>query len=147
MKKSEKSFSTKYFVTIPKSITEIRGLGWSCTDPRGHGTYTKYDDLIIKGSTNSVAESYARGEGFQFVSIGKTDKLLGDTDGDDSVTIVDASVIQRHLAEIPTAVYIEAAVDADQDGQVTIIDATAIQRWLAEQKPMKVSEKYLYRAE
>lgn len=134
MKKSEKSFSTKYFVTIPKSITEIRGLGWSCTDPRGHGTYTKYDDLIIKGSTNSVAESYARGEDFQFVSIGKTDKLLDDTDGDDSVTIVDASVIQRHLAEIPTAVYIEAAVDADQDGQVTIIDATAIQRWLAELK-------------
>ena len=58
--------------------------------------------------------------------------LLGDSDGDDSVTIVDATVIQRHLAEIPTAVYIEAAADADQDGQVTIVDATCIQRWLAE---------------
>ena len=58
--------------------------------------------------------------------------LLGDTDADDSVTIVDATVIQRHIAEIPTAVYIEAAADADQDGQVTILDATSIQRWLAE---------------
>ena len=119
-------------ITIPKNVTEIRGLGWSCTDPRGHGTYTKYDDLVIKGFTNSVAESYAREEGFQFVGIGKANKLLGDTDGDDSVTIVDATVIQRHLAEIPTAVYIEAAADADQDGQVTILDATAIQRWLAQ---------------
>lgn len=36
------------------------------------------------------------------------------------------------VAEIPTAVYIEAAADADQDGSVTIIDATAIQRWLVQ---------------
>ena len=119
-------------ITIPKSVNEIRGIGWNCTDPGGHGTYMKNEHLVIKGYTNSVAESYARDEGFQFVSIGKIDKLLGDADGDDSVTIVDATVIQRHLAEIPTAVYIEAAADADQDGQVTIIDATCIQRWLAE---------------
>ena len=121
-------------ITVPKSVTEIRGLGWSCTDPRGHGTYKKYDDLVIKGYTNSAAESYARDNGFTFISLGKVDRLLGDTDADDSVTIVDATVIQRHLAELPTAVYIEAAADADQDGSVTIIDATAIQRWLAELK-------------
>ena len=119
-------------ITIPKSVTEIRSLGWNYADPGGHGTYTKNDDLVIKGYTYSVAESYARDEGFQFVSIGKADKLLGDADGDDSVTILDATVIQRHLASIPTAVYIEAAADADQDGSVTIIDATAIQRWLVQ---------------
>ena len=118
-------------ITIPKSVNEIRGIGWNCADPGGHGTYTKNEDLVIKGYTNSVAESYAREEEFQFVGIGKANKLLGDTDGDNSVTILDATVIQRHLAEIPTAVYIEAAADADHDGQVTILDATAIQRWLA----------------
>ena len=88
--------------------------------------------MTIRGYSGTVAESYARDNGFTFVSLGKVDRLLGDSDGDDSVTIVDATVIQRHLAEIPTAVYIEAAADADQDGEVTIIDATAIQRWLAE---------------
>ena len=57
---------------------------------------------------------------------------LGDTDGDGEVTIIDATVIQRHLASIPTSTYIEAAADADEDGSISIIDATYIQRWLAQ---------------
>ena len=56
---------------------------------------------------------------------------LGDADGDGEVTILDATAIQRHLASLPTAVFLEAPADADEDGEVTILDATAIQRWLA----------------
>lgn len=59
-------------------------------------------------------------------------KKLGDVDGDETVTIIDATCIQRHLASIPTYAYIEKAADTDEDGEVTIIDATCIQRWLVD---------------
>ena len=58
--------------------------------------------------------------------------FLGDVDGDDEVTIIDATCIQRKLANIPTATFVEAAADADGDGGLTIIDATVIQRHLAQ---------------
>ncbi len=58
--------------------------------------------------------------------------LLGDVDCDDEVTIIDATCIQRKLANIPIAKFIETAADADEDGGFSIIDATAIQRWLAQ---------------
>ena len=57
--------------------------------------------------------------------------ILGDVDGDNVVTIIDATAIQRHLAGIATKAYIESAADADGDGSVSILDATAIQRHLA----------------
>ena len=58
--------------------------------------------------------------------------ILGDADADGEVTILDATAVQRHLAELPTAAYREEAADADEDGEVTILDATAVQRCLAE---------------
>ena len=61
-----------------------------------------------------------------------TQYILGDVDGDSEVSIVDATLIQRHLAEIPVYSYNEAAADTDGDGSVTIIDATCIQRYLVQ---------------
>ena len=58
-------------------------------------------------------------------------QLLGDADGDCDVTILDATVIQRMLADLPVDSYNEAAADTDSDGDVTILDATFIQRFLA----------------
>ena len=57
--------------------------------------------------------------------------MLGDVDGDGTITIIDATCIQRHLASIPTFAYNEDAADTDEDGSISIIDATYIQRWLA----------------
>lgn len=57
--------------------------------------------------------------------------LLGDADNDDKLTILDATAIQRKLANLPTASFNEKAADADEDTKVTILDATAIQRKLA----------------
>jgi surface antigen len=57
--------------------------------------------------------------------------ILGDTDGDGIVSIMDATAIQRRLASLSTESYTEKAADADGDGIITIIDATAIQRHLA----------------
>lgn len=70
-------------------------------------------------------------------------KLVGDADNDGDVTIVDATRIQRWLAELCNMdgkAFTGAALtaqqkkmaDADGDGDVTILDATAIQRWIAD---------------
>ena len=58
--------------------------------------------------------------------------VLGDADGDGTVNIMDATAIQRRLAEMKTASFCRGAADADGDGDLTIFDATAIQRCLAE---------------
>ena len=55
----------------------------------------------------------------------------GDTDGDGTVNILDASAAQRHLAELDTKNFIMLTADADRDGTVTIVDVTAIQSALA----------------
>ena len=58
--------------------------------------------------------------------------MIGDTDLDGEITIIDATRIQRKLAsltELSSAA--EIAADADEDGEITILDATAIQRNLA----------------
>ncbi|MBE6824815.1 MAG: hypothetical protein E7513_05660 [Ruminococcaceae bacterium] len=59
--------------------------------------------------------------------------MLGDIDGDGKVTILDATAIQMHLAEIATLFkeQIECG-DTDGDGKLTVLDATEIQFFLAE---------------
>ena len=56
--------------------------------------------------------------------------LLGDTDGDGVITIIDATCIQRWLAGIPNKSFNIDAADADNSGKVTVLDVTCIQRWL-----------------
>ena len=57
--------------------------------------------------------------------------LLGDADGDGSVTITDATCIQRVVAGLPISTeFNERLADTDEDGEITITDATFIQRWL-----------------
>lgn len=58
--------------------------------------------------------------------------LLGDSDGNGVVNIKDATVIQRHLADIKNTTYIELASDTNEDGRISIQDATAVQRYLAD---------------
>jgi alpha-amylase len=62
-----------------------------------------------------------------------TDRLLiGDTDLDGRITIIDATAIQRHLASLKRLSQREQlAADSDRDDKLTVIDATLIQRYLA----------------
>ena len=65
----------------------------------------------------------------------KPELLLGDVDGDGTVTIIDATFIQRKLVSIPIPFELNDTIaDTDKDGSVTIIDATYIQRWLVNLK-------------
>lgn len=117
-------------------------------------TPTGVDDTVTWKSSNTKVATVTKSgkitgksEGYSFVTAttvngleatcivlvgGSRYYILGDTDEDGEVTIIDATCIQRHLASIPTAIYNEKASDADEDGEVTIIDATSIQRMLAE---------------
>lgn len=61
-----------------------------------------------------------------------TEYLAGDSNSDSDVNILDATAIQRRLADMVVSGFDAVAADADGDGNVTIIDATAIQRFLAE---------------
>ena len=59
--------------------------------------------------------------------------LIGDSDQDGCVSIFDATLIQRFMADLSNLVGdAMAASDVDRDTFVTIFDATCIQRWLAE---------------
>lgn len=60
--------------------------------------------------------------------------LYGDADGDGTVTIIDVTCIQRHLADIYPPISEEnmKAAVVSGDDELSIIDATLIQRWLAD---------------
>ena len=63
----------------------------------------------------------------------KDTHIKGDADMDKSVTILDATRIQRWLADLIDEDEIDLiSADADGDGDVTILDATHIQRFIAE---------------
>ena len=68
-----------------------------------------------------------------FRSADSTTLIRGDTDLDGQVTVLDATRVQRYLADLTTlSDDAKLTADADCDGSVTIMDATAIQRWLAD---------------
>ncbi len=66
----------------------------------------------------------------------KPDLIIGDVDGDGSVTILDATMIQMHMAEL-IKITDERFVcaDTDKDSSITILDATRIQMLIAELIP------------
>lgn len=58
--------------------------------------------------------------------------ILGDVNGDSDVAIVDATLVQRHVAKLDTLEGTAAlAADVNQDGDIAIVDATLIQRFVA----------------
>ena len=68
--------------------------------------------------------------------------ILGDVDGDGSVSTIDATVMQRYLASVAYPTYCNFAYgDVDGDGTITILDVTYIMRYLASiDVPYPVSE-------
>ena len=99
---------------------------------------TEYD--VTSGENQNITLTYG-GLSVSFVAkittIPKNEKmLLGDIDGDGKVTIIDATYIQRHIAQLTTIPENRiACADTDKDGKVSIIDATMIQRFIAQLIP------------
>ena len=97
---------------VPVSMTTVAG---------GNALETNTD--------GEIAMNYIVVEGSK---IGSGERLYGDADMDGSVTVLDATRIQRWLAELAGDDEIDQiAADVTRDG-VDIMDATAIQRYLAD---------------
>lgn len=75
--------------------------------------------------------------------------LLGDADGDDDISVTDATLIQRDVAQIQLLPFDRHnASDTDHDSYITVMDSSLIQRWLVHLKvtyPIgeNVAESYL----
>lgn len=117
--------------------------GWSkVADNIKVGYY--FDTSVVKGksytftvrglnSSDSFVTDFNR-DGGTVTFTPDTDKyLLGDTDMDGMVTVMDSTHIQRKLAELKTDEYkyIDYLGDSDNDG-LNITDATRIQRYIAQ---------------
>ncbi len=66
------------------------------------------------------------------VTIPKEDFEFGDVDMDKSVTVMDATLVQRHVAKLDELSCVrQELADVNSDGNITVIDATIIQRFVA----------------
>jgi len=85
------------------------------------------EDLTIRCEKDSYAARYGKKNS---IRVAYYDSYLrGDADGDGAVTIIDATAIQRMLADLPQEVFLSSAADVDGCG-LTVVDATYIQRYL-----------------
>ena len=89
------------------------------------------EGFTVTGKTGSVAETYAKENGFAFVPLDVV--LLGDVTGDGAITSADALQIQRYVVKRDSVLKnaskaVLDAADVTQDGQVTSADALQIQR-------------------
>jgi len=159
----------KVEASIPSGRTFIKGTKFAltCPDPEAKIYYTldlscpcqpnnparKLYTKPITLNSNMTLIAYAVRDGyldstttlFTF-NVGKScNVLLGDADGDDYISIMDSTRIQRNLAELanmngmpfdgsPLSDYEMSVCDTDNDGYISIMDATAIQRYIAELK-------------
>ena len=95
------------------------------------GNHVVLSSVMIYGYPDSTAENYAKSRGNEFTSV------MGDSDGNGKVNIKDATLIQKHLAQIDTIEeYKLQCADTDKDGNVTIKDATLIQKFIAHIIPL-----------
>ena len=110
-------------------------VGGLYTDEAYQGSWYHYYGNGCYGSLDSESKQclnpdhYSSGRHYN----NSGDCLVGDADLDGAVTILDATRIQRVLAELDTFDNgpSRLAADADRDGSITILDATRIQNYLA----------------
>ena len=72
-------------ITFPKGIKQIYGIGYQIGGGPGAGGWIigDIDNVVIRGYTNSPAETYAQENGFTFISLGTINKL-GDSNSDNN---------------------------------------------------------------
>ncbi|MBQ2971280.1 MAG: hypothetical protein IJE16_01875 [Ruminococcus sp.] len=124
------------FVLVCKESTApfTMGYGVFFTPWDGYGGGHCFYDLV--SDFQLIAE---RMDGFTDILKEQDEAVeMGDCDGDDALSVMDATQIQRVVANLDTAVKLtdERGVefyfeDADSDGDISVLDATAIQMKLA----------------
>ncbi len=117
-----------------KALWERDGSGWAASycgeyDPDDGGKW--YGGCAVDNQAFFASDGKALPSLQVFAQVAATSYLLGDTDGDGEVTVIDATMLQRHLAQVKSTGFIEAVADVDSDSDITILDATLIKRWVA----------------
>ncbi len=131
-------------ITIPASVKKIDkeafGFGGYEWNPQ------QTEGFTIHGYNNTIAQIYANVHNFKFVSLGNPPEGvdstpmfdMGDVDGDLSITILDATKVQRHLAYLQELEELFRPYgDLDGDGELRIMDATIIQDIVAHIPPVE----------
>ena len=92
----------------------------------------KIDNFTITGCKGSAAEQYAIDNDFKFIALAAPSPVLGDINGDGNITIADAIMLQKHIANI---IVIDGGLineaDVTNDGAITIADAIMLQKHIA----------------
>ncbi|MBR2715201.1 MAG: leucine-rich repeat protein, partial [Ruminococcus sp.] len=102
--------------------------------------YTTSGYNALKKGTHTITVTY---EGFTdtfTVTVGETpteppkpELIIGDVDGDGKISVMDATEIQRHIAQLTTISEDRlSCADTDRDTRISIMDATQIQRFIAQ---------------
>lgn len=134
-------------VTIPAKVKEISknafGYQGNIFDEEDYeyGEENSIQDFKITGYSNTAAETYAKENGFEFISLGEQ-ILTGDANQDGTVNIKDVTYLQMHIAGNKntdgsplideTNKQLFDSIDMNNDGKLTVNDVTALQTYLAQ---------------
>ncbi|MEI3027608.1 MAG: EF-hand domain-containing protein [Ruminococcus sp.] len=130
-------------ITIPKNVTKIDYLAFGYY--KDTNETLKIEDSIqnlrLTGYSNTAAETYAKENGFEFISLGEQ-ILTGDANQDGTVNIKDVTYLQMHIAGNKntdgsplideTIKQLFDSIDMNNDGKLTVNDVTALQTYLAQ---------------
>lgn len=141
-------------ITLPDSVTTIETRAFdSCTGLRyaylsnnvssiAENAFSGDSDLTIRCEYGSYAVQYAKDHNINVEYLYRY--LLGDADGDEDISVIDATVILRVLANIMDdpngSITLRGRVTGDEE--LSGLDATCILRYLADIKtPYPVGEE------
>lgn len=113
-------------VTIPKSVKYIGAWAFDCY---------YLEDVYYPGSHEEWGEIEMEEDAFHFYNVtvhfGNNGQLIGDINGDDEVSIADAVLLSRILAEDTTVEETAfPSADFDHDGLLTLFDVHVLLHWL-----------------
>ena len=107
-------------VVIPNTVTQI-----------GNHVFQGCDQIVIYAFEDSYAITYAKENEIPYVCM--ETYVLGDANGDGEITVMDATVIQRYLCDLPVSDPDIVVRNGDIAGEgIEVSDATWIQRHIAE---------------
>lgn len=134
-------------VTIPAKVKEIgkNAFGYQGNifdeEDYEYGEENSIQNFKITGYLNTAAETYAKENGFEFISLGEQ-ILIGDANQDGTVNIKDVTYLQMHIAGNKntdgsplideTNKQLFDSIDMNNDGKLTVNDVTALQTYLAQ---------------
>lgn len=134
------SWLADYTATASSMLSkEAPKIDWTSADENVAGIYLYGSDrhriFYGVGEGRTTITLYTPGASVDIdVIVKESDFLLGDADGDEEISILDATAIQRHIADMQTPVFCDYVSDIDSDGDIGITDTTALQRHMAEMK-------------